>query len=76
MTHEELSWWPHVQARMEASDTLPCDNCGGLIQDRSVPRISGPDHPLWVHTSDGSTLCHPQMDNSPRATPAKERNDT
>lgn len=37
-----------------------CANCGHAIEDHGLPRMSGPEYPLWVHLHNGSLRCRPQ----------------
>lgn len=31
-----------------------CQHCDSEIEDRGMPRMSGPEYPLWVHSRNGS----------------------
>lgn len=32
-------------------------HCGHMIEDRGMPRMSGPEYPLWIHLHSGSSQC-------------------
>lgn len=44
-----MNVWEHLNPTLRT-----CRHCGGQIEDRGMPRMSGPEYPLWVHSLSGS----------------------
>lgn len=47
--------------------------CGEQIEDRSMPRMSGPQYPFWIHSDTNSGTCADGWVAAPDRTRTEER---